>query len=154
MIFPTIRAGTVAEMREYGEELLQAHRDDEATPEGGIIDPNWDTYLALEQTGMLVGLLAWLVGDLVGYAAGIVYQDLHNKGLKVLEVTQIYVYPQHRGITGLRLVRAIEFESSKRECDLVRWNAVTDTALMELLIIRGYGQESSAFSKSFPVSKE
>lgn len=79
------------------------------------LDPDWDTYRALEARGALLCVTLRENGRLVGYYTGIVAPDLHYRTCLSLKMDIFWTHPDIRGGTaGLRLFRAVKKEAKRR----------------------------------------
>lgn len=104
------------------EELLERHwREIALDHEKVPLDPRWEHYARLEQSGIFHALAAWDdAGRIVGYYAALVTPHLHY-GSTVCAFTDIYyVAPEHRqGMLGVRLFQ--QAEAMLRNLGVQKW---------------------------------
>lgn len=73
------------------------------------LDPDWETYLTLEEHGKLKIFSCRDNGKLVGYLTVIVGVDLHDKKSKVVAQDILFLSKDYRkGRTGIKLVKFAE----------------------------------------------
>jgi GNAT superfamily N-acetyltransferase len=84
--------------------LLRRHYTEIATFQDEIeYDPDWDTYVSIEQMGKLLFYTARADGVLIGYILGFVMPHMHNKSTLHFTCDIYYVEPEHRKSgTGFR----------------------------------------------------
>ena len=92
------------------EALLPLHWEEVALNQDTIkLDPTWDTYKLLENTGHLCCATAREEDQLVGYAIFIHAWNLHYKTVRVADSDSFFLHPEHRkGMAGVRLFQAAE----------------------------------------------
>jgi len=90
--------------------LLESHWEEVALNKEKIkINPDWDTYYALQEQGKLDIFTARDEGVLVGYFVVFVSQHIHYKDHLFANNDLIYLAPSHRkGFTGVNLVKFAE----------------------------------------------
>jgi GNAT superfamily N-acetyltransferase len=107
MIFATeTLRGTIEEAAPLLERNWAESADDrDQTP----LLPDWDRYAALERAGALHVTTARVDGALVGFAAFVLGNSLHSRGLRLATCDTVWLAPEHRkGRAGMRLIRAAE----------------------------------------------
>ena len=96
--------------------------------------PNWDAYHLLEQSGALLGLVAYLGDEIVGYSVSFVGPHLHFSGMRYAQNDALFVKPEHRhGKLGLRLMRETELLARARGARMMMWHAKPETTLEKIL---------------------
>ncbi len=96
--------------------MLHQHYEELALNKDRVpLDPDWDTYRALEEKGAILCVTLRENGRLVGYYTGFVVPDLHYKTCLSLKMDIFWTHPDIRGGTAsLRLFRAVEKEAKRR----------------------------------------
>ena len=84
--------------------LLEEHWKEIAHYQDIPLDPHWPGYYAAEDAGKLRIFTVREDGKLVGYAVFFV-GNLHYKSTKIATQDILFVLPEHRGLTGARLIR-------------------------------------------------
>ena len=107
------------------KRLLPAHYAElsEHRARGYDLDPDYNTYLALEASGQLIYVtLRSENGILLGYFVGFLTRDLHYRVLS-LKMDIVYVVEAARGHRGGKeLLRTVMHEAKKRGAELVLMN--------------------------------
>ena len=101
------------------------------------LDPDFDSYLALEQAGFLKSYTLRDDGELVGYVLYHVYNHLHHREVKVAQMDLIYVKPSHR-LSGLKLLRYTEEALTKEGVSFILTGAPEISRLGGVLEKKGY----------------
>lgn len=111
------------------------------------LNPHWDNYACLEATShhALQIFTARDAGALVGYAVFFVQPHPHYRDLLTAHNDLLFVHPQHRGTTGLRLIRYCERQLAPH-AHKVLWHVKPGTPLAALLPKLGYGLEEHIFA--------
>lgn len=129
--------------------LLQLHYEELTRNKDRVrLDPMWEKYAQLEASARdaLQIFTARDAGALVGYAAFFVQPHLHYRDLFPAINDVVFVHPQHRGATGLRLIRYCEREL-KPFAQKIVFHVKPDTPMAALLPKLGYALEEHVFGK-------
>jgi hypothetical protein len=96
--------------RQDCEELIQLHWEEIALNKGVIkLNPDWESYEALEESGTLKIFTARDGSNLVGYFVVLVGRSLHYKDHIFAENDIIYLHKDYRkGYTGIKLIKFAE----------------------------------------------
>ena len=92
------------------EELLPLHWQEIAGDQEIIkLDPDWPSYFAMENTGVVHAMFARSAGIMVGYHISFLRPHLHYRS-SFSAITDVYfVHPDFRkGRTGIELFKAVE----------------------------------------------
>lgn len=93
---------------ETKHELLAEYTSECSNPAVGEINPQWDTYAALEQAGVLTAYAVYADGAMVGFSA-VLHHVLPHYGALVAIVESLFVRKAYRKKgAGIKLMRAIE----------------------------------------------
>ena len=107
----TFQEETFSQFIEDGMELVIDHWQDVALNKDDIpLDPNWDVYANLCDTGVAHIVTARTSeGELVGYSVCMLSPHLRYKGVKWAEGDVFFLHPAYRkGRAGIRLLKAAE----------------------------------------------
>lgn len=148
-VTPVIRSLAISELVSCGTELLRSHWDEIAREKDlMVLDPAWDRYLSLEQSGVLLSLGAYEDDTLVGYSVGLVVPHLHYQGLVYYQNDVLFVAPSHRrSRLGIDLIERTEAEAALRGARWHAWHAKKDSALDQLLSRRGYAVHDIIYAR-------
>ena len=102
----TYQVETLAATREEALPLLDRHYEEIAQFKGvQKLDPDWETYDAMERSGHLWVMTVRDRGQLVGYMVMVINRALHYKSLLMATEDIHYLAPEYRkGLTGYRLL--------------------------------------------------
>lgn len=134
------------------DALLQMHYEELCLNKDRVkLSPMWEKYAALEQAGCFVVFTARNDGELIGYSAFFIQPHLHYSSLVVASNDVLFIRPDQRGSTGLRLVKFSEQQIAAMKKDggelKIVWRAKLNTALESLLPKLGYATEEVSFGK-------
>lgn len=101
-------------------------------------NPNLEAYQRLYDAGLLFALVAFDGDEVIGYCAMTVIQHLHNPDVVFASNDALYVRPDHRGITSVRLIQAAEKEAKQRGASRFLWHTRAGTPMAAMLERRGY----------------
>lgn len=105
-------------------------------------------YEALEASGKLLSLGAFVGDELVGYSATLVVPHLHYGDLIYANNDVLFLAARHRHSSlGLRLIRETERQAKLRGARLMCWHAKPGSALDALLARKGYAVQDIIYSK-------
>lgn len=92
------------------EELFKLHWEEIALNKDKIqLNPNWDAYEAIEESGHLKIFTARSNGTLIGYFFVVVSVSLHYKDHLFADNDLVYVHKDYRkGFTGINLIKFAE----------------------------------------------
>lgn len=131
--------------------LLRAHWEEVARNKAVmVLDPDVETYKALEDRGLLIALGAFDGEVLVGYSVTmLVAKHLHYAGLCYAQNDVIFVDQAHRGASrlGLQLILETERIAKERGARLIFWHAKPDTPFDTLLPRLGYAVQDIIHSR-------
>jgi hypothetical protein len=130
---------TFAQVRDEIEDLIVMHYDEIASDKHVIkLDPDWGKYESMERDNALRIFTARKDGKLVGYSVFFLVWHPHYKQNLFAQNDIVFLHPDHRGGTGVRLIRYSEEQLRKDRVDKLVWHAKPDTALSQLLPKMGY----------------
>lgn len=120
-----IREATVDEMLSNAGQLFAAHWDEIAlNKQVMVLKPDEARYRAMEASGGLLILGAFIDGELAGYSVNFVIHHLHYADLCVCSNDLLFIAKPHReGGVGIRLMRRTEEVARERGARLVLWHA-------------------------------
>lgn len=115
--------------------LLAEHRDELATDKGlMVLNPDVETYLALESTGALMVIGVFSGSELIGYSASVVTRNLHYSDLVIGQNDVIWIKPDYRkGPLGLKLIRETERQAKEAGAQLMLWHTKPGTSLDKIM---------------------
>jgi GNAT superfamily N-acetyltransferase len=112
---------------EFYEEvypLFEEHWEEVAADKDEIaLNPNWDTYLTLQQNGSLLVVTCRETNTniLVGYCFSLMFLHLHYQDTLCAENDLIFISPEHRkGLLGVKLIRESEKLLKEAGCKAVQ----------------------------------
>lgn len=122
------------------EPLLHQHYEEIAKfKDLSVVKPDLERYGAIDAQGRFIGLLAEHEGEVVGYSANIIAQNLHYSDLTYCQNDVLYVAPEHRhSRIGLALIRQTVRCAKDKGAQLMLWHAKEKTTLNALLPRLGY----------------
>lgn len=90
--------------------LLDLHWEEIALDKEAIkLDPDFDTYLSMEESGMLSTITVRDDGRLIGYQLAILTHNMHYKSSYEALVDIYYIHPDYRkGRVGIKLFKFCE----------------------------------------------
>lgn len=128
--------------------LLAVHREELTTNKQlMVLKPDWERYRVLEESGALFTLIAKDGDELIGYSCNLISTNLHYADLVYVHNDLLFLRADHRGTTGLRLIRETEDEARRRGARLIVWHAKPGTVLDKLLLRRGYRVQDVLYMK-------
>lgn len=144
-----IRQTSVEELRALADELFVAHYEEVALHKDVMkLSPDWDRYFALQESGNLILIAAWVGSTLVGYSVSFILQHPHYSTLTFAQNDLLFVAEEYRrSRVGLQLIKATEMTARARGAKLLTWHAKQGTALEAILPRVGYGLHEIIFSK-------
>ncbi len=134
--------------RENG--LIEMHYQEIASDKDAIpLDPEWETYDALEDSGNLVCITVRDAGVLIGYAVFILRWHLHYRTTRFAANDVIYVHPDYRkGTTiGRDLILRSEKELREYGVDKIQWHVKCYKNWSPILRRMGYVNEEVLCTK-------
>lgn len=142
------RRELLCEMVAEVDDLLQLHYEELCLNRDRIkLNPMWVEYAALEQMGRFVVYTARDDGKLVGYSAFFVQKHLHYADLTTAINDVLFVHPDARGTTGIRLIKFCESELKALGVHKLIWHAKMETALIPILHRLNYKTEELSLAK-------
>lgn len=133
------------------DKLLEEHWNESAkNKQLMVLAPDYDKYLALEQHGALLTIIAydeW--DDIVGYSVNLIGSHLHYKELKVCTNDVLFLGKDYReGSLGLRLMAETERVAKERGYQIMLWHAKEDSALDKIMQRKKYQVQDVIYSKT------
>ncbi len=99
-----------------------------------VLKPDLERYVALEAAGALLGLMAYIGDEIVGYSVNVISRHLHYADLVCAHNDVLFVAAAHReSPLGLRLIRETRRAAKARGAHLMLWHAKEATALANIL---------------------
>lgn len=147
-----LKAGLATAQRGKVEGLLDLHYAELAQDKELMkLDPDWDKYKVLEDSGRMFTILAYDEGDmLVGYSVNLIDTTLHYQQTILSSNDVIFVHPSHRNaLLGNALIDASEAEAKKQGAHGHLWHAKPGTPLEHLLRMREYPVQDIVRLKKF-----
>ena len=140
---------TIADKIAHCATLLDAHWNESARNKHlMVLKPDLARYQALEASGALLGLVAYMDDEIVGYSVNIVTPHLHYADLVCCMNDVLFIAKEHRqSPLGLKLIRDTERAAKARGVHLMLWHAKEDTALSQILPKLGCKVQEITFSK-------
>lgn len=131
-------------------QILESTVADKITQCGALLDEHWHEsarnkhlmvlkpdlarYEALEAAGALLGLFAYVDGEIVGYSVNVLSPHLHYVDLVCAHNDVLFIAKSHRNSPlGLRLIRATRRAAAARGAHLMLWHAKEGTPLSQIL---------------------
>jgi GNAT superfamily N-acetyltransferase len=144
-----VRPSCAAEIAEVAAPLVQAHYEEIARHKRVMeLAPDWTRYFEMERAGLLLALVAWVNGDMVGYSVTLFGHHLHYKRLFYAQNDVLFVAsPHRRSRVGLLLIRETEKQARESGARMMLWHAKPDTALEAIMPRLGYQTQDVIFSK-------
>lgn len=128
--------------------LLYAHWREIATWQDIELNPDLDSYEALEEAGMLRVYTAREDGKLVGYAAFFVRTNMHYSDSLQAQQDVLFLAPSHRkGTTGIRLIQRAEEELAKEGVQVVYHHVKVAHDFGPVLERKGYKLVEKIYAK-------
>lgn len=110
--------------------------------------PNWEKYFALEQSGMIMCLGAFLGEECIGYSINFFTNHMHYKEMFYMQNDLLFVAEEHRNTrVGLDLIRETEKQAFARGAEMMLWHAKENTNLSNLMPRLGYAVQDIIYSK-------
>ena len=136
----TLRAVGAVDGYHEVEPLLHRHYDEIAKfKDLAVVNPDLDRYAKIDAEGRFIGLIAENEGQIVGYSANFIAQNLHYSDLRYCQNDVLYVVPEHRDSRmGLSLIRQTVKCAKEKGAQLMLWHAKDKTTLDILLPRLGY----------------
>jgi len=131
------------------QELLQQHYEELTLFKEHInLEPNWDSYLRLEQQKNLVLITARDKGVLVGYTLFFLTNHMHYKSTRVAINDVLFLHKNYRkGFTGIKLLKEAETVLKALGVDKIMWHVKFTNNFGPILQRMGYVNEEIIFSK-------
>lgn len=112
------------------------------------LEISFEYYKKAEDAGLAFGVFAYHNEIIIGYAVNFLAPNLHSHGLVTSNNDCLYVEPSFRtGLTGLKLIYAVERESRNRGASLIVWNSPTNSPLGKILPRIKYKEVETVFTK-------
>lgn len=128
--------------------LPDHNKETEIYSKMGAINPSYETYDAIENSGSMFILAGFEKERIVGYSLNFMFPHLHYKDVMVCSNNLLYMVPEYRkGRNGLRLIKATEEEAKKRGSYIMNWSAKPGTPLDKIFQAKGYNLQDILYSK-------
>ena len=134
---------------EEAKGLLESHWDEIALNKDKIkINPDWDTYYALQEQGKLDIFTARDEGVLVGYFVVFVSPHIHYKDHLFAKNDLLYLAPSHRkGFTGVKLIKFAEKMLKEDGVSVLVVNTKNHKPFHKLMKFLGFTSEDTEYTK-------
>jgi GNAT superfamily N-acetyltransferase len=131
------------------KELIKLHYEEIAVNKDVIpLDPDWDRYKALDDSGLIMTVTARDEGKLIGYAIFFVTSHLHYKSTVYANNDLLYLHPDYRkGLVGVRLITISEGFLKQRGVTKIMWHIKFNKDFSRLLHHLGYVDEDIIVGK-------
>ena len=131
------------------KELIKLHYEEIAVNKDVIpLDPDWDRYKALDDSGLIMTVTARDDGKIIGYAIFFVTSHLHYKSTIYANNDLLYLHPDYRkGMTGIRLITLSEGFLKQRGVAKIMWHIKFNKDFSRLLHHLGYVDEDIIVGK-------
>lgn len=111
------------------------------------LDPDWEKYCALDEMGLLLCCGAYDEEKLVGYFVAIVAPTLHCKNEVVAVNDALWLHPDYRGGTGVRLMKFFESQCKDLGVSYMSMNITLKYDISPLLERMGWTHVEKTYSK-------
>jgi len=140
---------TIADKIEHVPGLLEAHWHESARNKHlMVLKPDVARYQALEASGALLSLVAYVDDAIVGYSVNIVSPHLHYADLLCAHNDVLFVAKEYReSPLGLKLIRDTERAAKARGVHLMLWHAKEGTTLANILPKMGCKVQEIIYTK-------
>lgn len=101
----------------------------------------------LERAGLAFAICPFDVNVMIGYSLVIIAPCFNFKGIRLAVNEGLYVMPEYRGITSLKLIRATEIAAKRRKANKMQWHAYAGTNAAQLFEKLGYNGNDVLFTK-------
>lgn len=129
-------------------ELMHMHKEELCLHEDFVLDPNYEAYFALAYSGALVVYTAREDGELVGYAAYAVHQNMHYRQVKHAIQDVLFLHPSKRGLMGgVKLINYADEKLADLGVTLVTHHVKMRHDFSPLLERAGYVQSEKLYEK-------
>lgn len=99
----------ISNIKEELSSIIKEHWQDAEQDNSYALNPDWDSYYALEQSGNMKAYTVRIDGTLVGYASLYITKSLYAKDRIEAHYDMIYVMPKYRkGKTAANFIKYIE----------------------------------------------
>ncbi len=144
-----VREVEAGALLDQAQQLFAAHWDEIALNKGMmVLKPDAERYQALEASGVLFALSAYVGDRLIGYSVNFLMRHLHYADLVYAQNDLLFIDKDYRASrAGLALIRATEAHAKAKGAQMLIWHAKPGTALEALLPRMGYGVQDIMFSK-------
>lgn len=121
--------------------LLQLHWEEVAFYKDIPLDPDYDTYIAVENIGKLRVFTVREQGELIGYAIFFI-GHMHYKSTPIATQDVIFLHPDHRG-RGARLILYCDFQLASEGIQVVMHHTKMAPGLDFSPILKRLGYEET-----------
>ena len=106
--------------------LLKAHYEEVAWKQDKIpLDVDWEKYRVLDHAGSLVCYTGRVGGRLVAYSVFFLSRHPHYNSTRYAKNDIIFVHPEHRGMSGTRLIKYCEKQLIDLGVDVITYHVKT-----------------------------
>lgn len=126
---------TIVDKIEHVTGLLEEHWHESARNKHlMVLKPHLERYRSLENAGAVLGLVAYVDDQVVGYSVSLILPHLHYADLLCAHNDALFVAKEYRATPlGLKLIRETERAAKERGAHMIMWHAKEDTALSKIL---------------------
>lgn len=144
----SLQRETLFDIIDEVEPLLAMHHAEMSANQDKIkLNPRWHDYAALERLERFYTFTARDNEKLIGYAGMFLDWHMHHNDIKVATNDVLFVHPDHRGVTGVRLIKFCETSMKALGAGCIVWAARPQNNLYQLLERLGYQVEEVKLSK-------
>lgn len=140
---------SLANVKEDIKPLIEKHWELVALNKGAIkLNPDWEQYAKLDQSGLLRIFTARHDNQLVGYCVLVVSQSLHYKDHIFANNDVTFVLPEYReGQTGYKLIKYAEDYCKENNVSLLNINTKVHIPFDSLMTSMNYTLIERIYSK-------
>lgn len=140
---------TIADKIAHCSTLIDEHWHESARNKHlMVLKPDVAHYEALEAAGCLLGLVAYVGDEIVGYSVNVLSPHLHYADLICAHNDVLFVAKSHReSPLGMKLIRDTERAAKARGAHLMLWHAKENTTLSRILPRMGCNTQEIIYSK-------
>tara|TARA_Y100000592_G_C5301542_1_gene235744 strand:- start:68 stop:520 length:453 start_codon:yes stop_codon:yes gene_type:complete len=140
---------SLANVKEDIKPLIEKHWELVALNQGVIkLNPDWEKYAQMDQSGLLRIFTARKNHELVGYCVLVVSQSLHYKDHIFANNDVVFVLPEYReGMTGYKLIKYAEDYCRENNVSLLNINTKVHLPFDSLMLGMNFELIERIYSK-------
>jgi len=140
---------SLANVKEDIKPLIKKHWELVALNQGVIkLNPDWQKYAQMDQSGLLRIFTARKNNELVGYCVLVVSQSLHYKDHIFANNDVVFVLPKYReGMTGYKLIKYAEDYCRENNVSLLNINTKVHLPFDSLMLGMNFELIERIYSK-------